>query len=76
MFDEEQGTQVAGKERVRRNVVVDEVRDNKEPGCGGPSKSLCVNLGVFLRDLGINWRTSKQCSIESGSDFKGNALAD
>lgn len=28
-------------------MVVDEVRDNKEPGCGGPSKSLWVNLGVF-----------------------------
>ena len=68
--------QVAGEERVKRRVVVDEVRDNKEQGCGGPCKSIWVNLGVFLRDLEINWRTSKQCSAESDLDFKGNALAD
>ena len=64
-----------GKE-VRRRVVVDDVRDNKEPGCGGPFKSLCINLRVLLRDSGIDWRTSKQCSTESDSDFKENALAD
>lgn len=40
MFDEAKGTQVAGEERVKRRVVVDEVRDNKEQGCGGPCKSI------------------------------------
>ena len=40
MFDEAKGTQVAGEERVRRTVVVDEVRDNKAQGCGGSCKSI------------------------------------
>ena len=40
MFDEAKGTQAAGEERVRRTVVVDEVRDNKAQGCGGSCKSI------------------------------------
>lgn len=58
-------------------MVVDEVRDNKEPGCGGPSKSLWVNLGVFHRGFGDQLEDfQNRCSIEPDSDFKENALAD
>ena len=30
MFDEEQGGQITGEERVRRKVVVDQVRDTEK----------------------------------------------